>query len=207
MYKLFSLFCCLVQHDAAEAFLTVNQENNTRVNRLNWAAWDPRHIYSSLSTLSWSHSKQKGLPDCLVCSSHQITTSMSLHEGPDVRHMQICSRGGWETCCSEWLVRETRIHGNTSFLACWFLKWLIRLQQLAQEEPWSRGGHTYLEHFPGLFPGSPQFRSLRGHLFPVINQFGFCWMGFFSFVSNINLFHSQIQRYNTAMRPNLEVVG
>lgn len=175
MFKLFSLFCCLVQHDATEAFFTVNRENNTRVNRLNWAAWDPRHIYFSLSTLSWSHSKQKGLPDCLVCSSHQITTSMSLHEGPDVRHMQICSRGGWETCCCEWLARETRIHGNTSFLAWWFLKWLIRLQQLAQEEPWSRGGHTYLEHF-SLFWGLPQFCSLRGH-----KSVWILWDGFFFF--------------------------
>lgn len=127
-----------MQQDDIEAFFTVNQENNTRVYRLDWAAWDPRHIYFSLSTSSWSHSKQKGLPDFLVCSSHQITTSMSLHEGPDVRHMQICSRRGW----SEWLVRETHIHGNTSFLAWWFLKWLIRLQQLAKEKPCSRGGHT-----------------------------------------------------------------
>lgn len=133
-----------MRKDVIQAFFTVNQENNTCVCRLVWDAWDPRHIYFCLSTSSWSHSKQKGLPDFLVCASHQITTSMSLNEGADVRHMQICSHGGWETCWSEWLVRETHIHGNTSFLAWWFLKWLIRLQQLAKEKPCSRGGHTYL---------------------------------------------------------------
>lgn len=116
----------------------------------------------SLSTVSPSHSKQKGLPDFLVCSSHQITTSvpwMFMNEGPDVHHMQICSRGGWETCRSEWLLREIHIHGNTSFLAWRFLKWLIRQQQLAKGKPGSRGGHTYSS-------GAVSFRDRL--------DFGFC---------------------------------
>lgn len=118
----------------------------------------------SLSTLSRSHSKQKGMPDFLVCSSHQITTSLPwtfLNEGPDVRHMQICSRGGWETCWSEWLAREIHIHGNTSLLAWWFSKWLIRLQQLARGETWQQGWSHIVERFSQFLGIASVFRFLR----------------------------------------------
>ena len=109
-----------------------------------------RHRFSSqttsLSTQSRSHGKGKRPARF---PSHQITTSVPwrfLNEGPDVRHMQICSRGerGGKRCRGERLLRNSHTAGgNTSFLAWWFLKWLIRLQQLAKERPGSRGGRTY----------------------------------------------------------------
>lgn len=147
--KLFSLFQVVLQ-DAIEALFTVKHENNKK--HLYIPTWlspvgSQTHLFlkpSLLSTSSRSHSKQKGPArfPCVFLSSDNHLSTLNVSEWRP-QMCAICrfvSRGGWETCWSEGLVREIHIHGNTSPLAWWFLKWLIRLQQLAKEESGSRGG-------------------------------------------------------------------